>query len=98
PAFSRLFGTRVAVANLELRIPLFGVSELGLINFPIVPIEIAPFLDAGLAWTSEETPTLDFSRRTDARVPVFSTGLSARANILGYFVLEAYYAYPFQRP
>lgn len=98
PAFSRLFGTRVAVANLELRIPLFGVSEWGLINFPIVPIEIAPFLDAGLAWTSEESPNLDFSRRTDARVPVFSTGLSARANILGYFVLEAYYAYPFQRP
>ena len=32
------------------------------------------------------------------RVPVFSAGISARMNILGYMVLEAYYAYPFQRP
>ena len=32
------------------------------------------------------------------RVPVFSTGISARMNVLGYLVLEAYYAYPFQRP
>jgi len=31
-------------------------------------------------------------------VPVFSAGVSARFNILGYLVLEAYYAYPFQRP
>jgi hypothetical protein len=31
-------------------------------------------------------------------VPVFSTGVSARMNVLGYLVFEAYYAYPFQRP
>ena len=31
-------------------------------------------------------------------VPVVSTGVAARFNILGYLILEAYYAYPFQRP
>ena len=98
PAFDRLFGSRIAVANLELRIPLLGVSELGLINFPIVPLEVSPFFDVGVAWTGDESPTFEFSRRTDDRVPVFSTGVSARANILGYVILEAYYAYPFQRP
>jgi Tol biopolymer transport system component len=98
PAFQRLLGTRIAVANLELRIPLFGVPEFGLINFPYLPLEVAPFLDAGVAWASDDTPTFEFVRRSDARVPVFSTGVSARANILGYLVLEAYYAYPFQRP
>jgi hypothetical protein len=51
-----------------------------------------------VAWASDDTPTFDFVRRSDARVPVFSTGVTARANILGYLVLEAYYAYPFQRP
>jgi hypothetical protein len=32
------------------------------------------------------------------RVPVFSTGVSARFNLLGFLILESYYAYPFQRP
>jgi hypothetical protein len=27
-----------------------------------------------------------------------STGISARVNLLGYAVIEAYYAHPFQRP
>jgi hypothetical protein len=29
---------------------------------------------------------------------VFSAGVSARVNILGFMVFETYYAYPFQRP
>ena len=32
------------------------------------------------------------------RIPVFSTGLSFRVNVLGYMVFEAYIAHPFQRP
>jgi hypothetical protein len=32
------------------------------------------------------------------RIPVFSTGMSFRFNVLGYMVLEAYVAHPFQRP
>lgn len=32
------------------------------------------------------------------RIPVFSTGLSFRANVLGYLIFEAYVAHPFQRP
>jgi dipeptidyl aminopeptidase/acylaminoacyl peptidase len=98
PVFDRLRGSRIAVANLELRIPLFGFSELGLIEFPYAPLEIAPFFDAGVAWSSGEEPTFEFARNTAERVPVFSTGLSARLNVLGYMVIEAYYAYPFQRP
>jgi Tol biopolymer transport system component len=98
PPFDRLVGSRLAVANIELRIPLLGVPELGLINFPYLPLEVAPFLDAGMAWTADDSPVFEFERRTDARVPVFSTGISTRMNILGYVILEAYYAYPFQRP
>jgi Tol biopolymer transport system component len=32
------------------------------------------------------------------RIPVFSTGLSFRFNLMGYAIMEAYYAHPFQRP
>ncbi|HSJ09036.1 MAG TPA: basic secretory protein-like protein [Longimicrobiales bacterium] len=96
--WNRLLGTRVAVFNMELRIPLLGVPELGLINFPMLPIEISPFFDAGVAWSSDEDPSFDFQTDSPERIPVFSAGLSARANILGYVILETYYAYPFQRP
>jgi len=98
PTFDRLIGSRLAVANLELRVPLFGTREFGLINLPFLPTEIAPFVDAGVAWTSESAPVWRFERRSADRVPVFSTGVSARMNVFGYVVVEAYYAYPFQRP
>jgi hypothetical protein len=104
PALERLFGTRLALANFEIRIPVLGFEEYGLINFPYLPLEIAPFFDAGMAWRSARAERDDFglqlewATRTDARVPVFSTGISARANLMGYLILEAYYAYPFQRP
>ena len=98
PVFDRLLGSRMAVANLEFRVPLFGVREYGLLNFPFLPTEIAPFIDAGLAWSGGDKPDLTFSRNSTARVPVFSAGITARVNILGFMVLETYYAYPFQRP
>ena len=32
------------------------------------------------------------------RIPVFSTGMSFRFNLMGYAIMEAYVAHPFQRP
>jgi hypothetical protein len=107
PVFDRLRGSRIAVASLEVRIPLIGTEELGLINFPFLPTEISPFIDAGAAWSGGDGLANDglhddlvfkFATNTADRVPVFSAGVSARFNVLGYMVLEAYYAYPFQRP
>ncbi|RZK75572.1 MAG: tolB protein precursor, partial [Pedobacter sp.] len=34
---------------------------------------------------------------TNERVPALSAGISLRVNVFGYFVLEPYYAFPFQR-
>lgn len=98
PEFDRLVGSQIGVANVEFRIPLFGTPELGLIPWGFLPIEVAPFLDMGVAMRKGETTDFSFARNTTARVPVFSTGLSSRINLFGYGVLEAYYAYPFQRP
>jgi hypothetical protein len=94
----RLLGSKIGVINAEMRFPLFGVREFGLINFPFLPTDIAPFFDAGVAWAKGDPPSFEFNRNTAKRVPVFSTGISARMNVLGYLVFEAYYAYPFQRP
>jgi hypothetical protein len=98
PEFNRLVGSRIGLVNLELRIPLFGTEQFGLFTTRFLPIEIAPFFDAGVAWTSDDSPTFKFSRESVERVPVFSTGLTTRLNLFGYAVLEIYYAYPFQRP
>jgi outer membrane protein assembly factor BamA len=34
---------------------------------------------------------------TNQRVPALSAGISLRVNVFGYFILEPYYAYPFNR-
>ncbi len=97
PTVDRLIGNRIAVGGLEARIPLLGVEQYGLINFPFVPTELVFFTDAGLAW-DPSSPKLEWSRSGSERVPVVSSGVSARFNILGIVILEAYYAYPWQRP
>ena len=97
PEFNRLIGSRVAVVNAELRIPLFGTPELGVFETSILPIEIAPFVDAGVAWSGDEAAEIRFVRNSTERVPVVSTGISTRINLFGALILEAYYAYPFQR-
>ena len=98
PGFDRLFGHRIAVANLEFRVPLLGVPRFGLINFPYLPTEIFGFADAGMAYNDFSEVKFDFVRSGGQRVPVFSAGFGARFNLFGFLILEAYRAYPFQRP
>ena len=88
----------VGVANLEVRLPVLGTERLGLLNFPYLPLDLVAFFDAGVAWTSEEPPVFRFTDRTPDRIPVFSTGIGSRINILGLLIFQLYYAYPFQRP
>jgi Tol biopolymer transport system component len=98
PQFDRLVGSRLALVNAELRIPLFGTSGFGLISSPLPPIEIAPFVDAGVAWTKSSGPVLDFTSTSGDRTPVVSTGIASRINLFGFAVFQVYYAHPFQRP
>lgn len=97
PSIGRLSGTRMAMASVELRIPLFGTERFGLISFRYLPTQLTFFADAGMAWTANEFPELTFDRTSSGRIPVFSAGVATRFNILGSLILELYYAYPFQR-
>jgi WD40 repeat protein len=98
PEFDRLIGSKIAVVNAELRVPLFGAEEYGLLGAGFLPIELALFVDGGTAWTGDESPELKFERDSTERIPVFSTGASLRINLFGAVIGEVYYAYPFQRP
>lgn len=105
PVFDRLFGQKVALANFEVRVPFIGTEQFGLVDLPYIPMELVAFADVGVAF-DDWSPAADdpgavkweFARRSGSRIPVVSTGLSSRFNILGVMILEAYYAYPFQRP
>lgn len=93
PVFDQLLGSRISVANLELRFPLLG--PLGMISKDFLPVEIAPFFDAGLAWTSDNGPAF----ATDGmRHVVTSHGASLRINILGFAVGQVSLVHPNDRP
>jgi len=97
--FDRLLGSKIATVNMEFRIPLFGARGLGLINtMALPPLEIAPFIDAGVAWTSTSSPVWEFSGNSTERTPVFSGGIASRLNAFGFAIIEVFYARPFQRP
>jgi hypothetical protein len=98
PEFDRLIGSRIAVANLELRLPLLGTDQFGLIDAPFLPTELALFVDGGVAWNRGDSPRLRFERESVERVPVFSAGVAARVLLGGVLPLQFYYARPFQRP
>src|SRR4029453_958007 len=63
PAYDKLFGSRLALGNLELRMPLFGALGVG--RSPMVPpVEVAAFYDAGVAWYEAVKPQFLGGSRT----------------------------------
>ena len=98
PEFDRLLGSRVGVANVEFRIPVFGARGLGLIESVFPPLEIAPFFDAGVAWSGSSAPVWSFDANSSDRTPVMSAGVTSRLNLFGFAILEVFYAKPFMRP
>ena len=103
PAISRLVGNRIAVASAEFRIPILAPAGLGLINTNILPVDLVPFADVGLAWAGGRTPKFKFltgnaAFNTPGSYPIASTGVSTRINVLGFAVAEVFYAHAFQRP
>jgi outer membrane protein assembly factor BamA len=93
PAFDRLLGSRLAVANVEVRVPMLGF--LGVIpSRSLPPVEAALFYDAGAAWRSTGKPNF----LGGDRKPVTSYGSSLRFNILGFAVGQLSYVHPNSRP
>ena len=93
PAFDQLLGSRIAVGNAEVRVPILG--PLGLVpSRGIPPVELAPFFDAGVAWRTTELEAF----RTQSRSAVRSYGSSLRVNVLGFFVAQLSYVRPMDRP
>jgi hypothetical protein len=82
----QLAGTRIGVANVELRAPLGGLLT-GDLDYGRLPIEAIVFADAALLWTHPTGGAVD-------RDQFRSVGAGARVN-LGGIVLEMTAAKPF---
>ena len=93
PAFDRLMGSRMAVVGAELRFPIFGLFSRRSLYGPL-PVELALFTDAGVAWTSGSDPAFVGGDRDWAR----SAGLALRFNAFGYVIGEVDYVRPLDRP
>jgi WD40 repeat protein len=94
PAFDRLIGSRFLVANLEFRFPLlrpFGATRS---MYGPLPVEVAFFADAGVAWARGDRPEIFGGDRQG----VTSAGVAFRLNLFGFAVAELDVVRPFQRP
>lgn len=98
PLIEQLIGSRVAVGNLELRLPLLG--GIGVVRAPgVPPVEVGIFYDTGKAWHGE-TP-LNCPSGTcgfEDRDWVSSAGLLTRINLFGLMIAEIDFVKPFDRP
>ncbi len=92
-AFDPLIGSRLALVNAEVRFPLMGLFNPRAM-YGGVPVEIAFFTDAGVAWTSEEKPGFLGGSRDLVR----SVGAALRFNAFGYVIGEVDYVKPIDRP
>jgi hypothetical protein len=101
PALDQLIGSRLAVANVELRFPLTRSLVLGFLPVGLPPIEGALFYDMGLAWSSNSAIVWDRAANQQDlekfRAPVKSWGGSIRVNVLGFVVLRMDITKPLSR-
>jgi Tol biopolymer transport system component len=95
PVFDQLVGSRMIVGNAELRFPLLGALGIGSGYYGAFPLELAVFGDAGLAWDTQNDPSVFGSGTRD---PVFSAGVGLRINLLGFAIAEVDLVRPFDRP
>ncbi len=104
PNYSQLWGSKMIVANLEIRFPPLGVLGLGSGLFGFLPIEMVIFGDAGLAWygadridfVGDEFDDRPFFSGGDRR-PIYSAGTGLRMNLFGIAIIELDWVYPFNR-
>jgi len=95
--FDRIYGSKFAVANFELRFPVFGLLGLGRGYYGVWPLEFLAFYDIGVAWDGQSRPSFIGGSLTPHR-PVSSAGVGLRTNLFGYIVLGIDLVRPFDRP
>lgn len=97
---TELVGSRVALANVELRFPLVRRFDLGVLPISLPPVDGLFFYDAGLAWSRGQR--VSFSKPADydqdlQRYVLRSYGMGIRVNLFGIALLRWDYAVALDR-
>ncbi|GAC1649224.1 MAG: DPP IV N-terminal domain-containing protein [Gemmatimonadaceae bacterium] len=98
---TKLLGSRVALANAELRFPVIRRLDLGLIPITLPPVDGLFFFDAGLAWYAGQRvlgQAPASGDNADTRYPLRSYGFGLRANLFNFAILRWDYAKPLDSP
>jgi outer membrane protein assembly factor BamA len=94
---AQLAGSRVAVANAELRFPIIRRFDVGS-SFGLPPVDGLLFWDAGLAWSAGQKPHLGNAPAGNDpsinRYPLTSYGAGIRVNLFNLAILRWDYAHP----
>jgi hypothetical protein len=98
---SPLVGSRIAVANVEVRFPLLRRVDIGLLPLSLPPIEGLVFYDVGVTWF--EGQKLHWSRPSGfdpafQRHALRSYGFGVRLNLFNFALLRWDYAIPLDDP
>jgi outer membrane protein assembly factor BamA len=94
---NELFGSRVAVGNIELRFPLERNIPMGFVPVLLPPLDALLFTDVGMAWSHGQT--IYFQRPANyneafQRYPLVSYGAGLRLNLYNIAMLRWDYAIP----
>ena len=106
--FEQMLGSKMAMANFEIRLPFTGLKRLSLIKSKYFFSDLALFFDAGVAFDEFDhftegelivTGTNQFGPITEYLKPaiVMSSGVALRINLMGALIIEPYYAWPIQK-
>jgi hypothetical protein len=90
--FRSLLGSRLLVANIEVRAPIPGLFS-GEVEYGRLPVDVAFFADAGVAWTADDRPQFAGGSRRLVR----SVGGAVRVNLFGLVPLEVAISRPLDR-
>jgi hypothetical protein len=97
----QLLGSRVAVANVELRFPLVRKVELGFLPASLPPLDGLFFYDMGIAWSRGQSVYASRPMGYDVnsqRYPLRSYGAGLRLNLFNYAIVRWDYAVPLDQP
>jgi hypothetical protein len=92
-SFDQLVGSRLLAAGIEVRAPLLGLFT-GELEYGRIPVEVAGFFDAGVAWTKGQLPSFAGGPRRVVR----SAGSAVRVNVFGLLVVDLAVSRPLDRP
>ena len=93
----QLLGSRVALANVELRFPVFRPFKYRRTQINFIPIDGLIFADAGMAWSKGQSVSVSKPSNYDwatMRYPMRSYGYGFRINLFNVAILRIDKSFP----